>query len=165
MPWLRHHSLAVHVTSGTSGGSFPGSAFFVGGFVDVPFTDTVRTLLQQGVFLQQGGVVLRGYPSGVEAGRNVALFNAEYRFPIVNVDRGPSTLPLMFNRLSGNVFVDYGSAFDDAATALFKTGVGAELWGEMTVGYFVPFTMRLGYARGLASLGTDKVYVLAAVPY
>ena len=69
------------------------------------------------------------------------------------------------DRLSGNVSVDYGSAFDDAYTAKFKTGVGAELWGDFTVGYFVGFTMRLGYARGLASQGTDKVYVLAAVPY
>lgn len=165
MPWLRHHTVALHVGAGTSGGSFPGSPFYVGGFVDVPFSSTVQTLLQQGAFLQQGGVVLRGYPSAVELGASYALINAEYRFPIVNVDRGLSTLPVMLNRLSGNVFVDYGSAFDTAETAQFKTGVGAELWGDFTLGYFVGFTMRLGYARGLASQGTDKVYVVAAVPY
>jgi outer membrane protein assembly factor BamA len=165
MPWLRHHSLALHATGGTGGGSFPGAPYYVGGFVDVAFLDTAKTLLQQGAFLQQGGVVLRGYPVAVEVGRNVALFNAEYRFPILNVDRGLSTLPLLLNRLSGNVFVDYGSAFDDARAAAFKTGVGAELWAEMNVGYFVGFTMRGGYARGLASQGTDKIYFVAAVPY
>ncbi len=165
MPWLKHHTVAFHVGAGTSGGSFPGSPFYVGGFLDVPFSGTLQTLLQQGAFIQQGSVQLRGYPVAVEVGHSFALFNAEYRFPIFNVDRGLSTLPIMFNRLSGNVFVDYGSAFEDAFTAKFKTGVGAELWGDFTVGYFVGFTMRLGYARGLASQGTDKVYLLAAVPY
>ena len=54
---------------------------------------------------------------------------------------------------------DFGSAFDDARTAAFKSGVGAELWAEMNVGYFVGFTMRGGYARGLASLSAAGIVV------
>jgi outer membrane protein assembly factor BamA len=160
MPWLRHHALGVHVGAGTSGGNVPGRGpFYVGGFVDLPLYDTVRNQLIQ------GGIVLRGYPTVIEAGRSYALFNAEYRFPIWNVDRGPSTLPFFFNRISGAAFVDYGSAFNDAATAEFKTGVGGELWFDSTFVYVIGFTFRLGYARGLASGGVDKVYVVAAVPF
>ena len=160
MPWLKHHSLALHAGGGTSGGSFPGrGAFFVGGFVDLPVIDTVRNLLVQ------GGITLRGYAPVAVAGRSYALGNAEYRFPIVNIDRGDSTMPFFLNRITGAAFVDYGSAFDVFRDARFKTGVGGELWFDTLIGYVLPFTFRVGYARGLASLGIDKVYFVAAVPY
>ncbi len=160
MPWLRHHSLAVHLGAGTSGGSFPGrSAFFVGGFVDLPLVDTLRDTLIQ------GGVVLRGYPAGFQGGTHFTLGNLEYRFPIANFDRGSSTLPIFLNRLSGTAFLDYGSAFDTFSTAKFKTGTGAELWLEMTLGYYLGLTFRFGYARGLASEGIDKLYFVAAIPF
>jgi hypothetical protein len=160
MPWLEHHSLALHAGAGTSGGVFPGrGAFFVGSFVDLPVVDTVRNVLIQ------GGVTLRGYPSVIVAGRSYALGNAEYRFPIANIDHGPSTLPIFLNRITGAVFLDYGSAFDLLSRANFKTGTGAELWFDSTLGYIASFTFRLGYARGLASGGIDKIYFVAAVPY
>lgn len=165
MPWLRHHVLALHAGGGVAGGSFPGGPFYVGGFIDVALLDQLRSAIQSSNFLVQGGVALRGYPSAVETGRYYALMNAEYRFPIVNIDRGLSTLPLMLNRISGNVFVDFGSAFDNPETAKFKTGVGGEFWLDFTVGYFVSLMMRVGYARGLASEGLDKFYFVASVPY
>jgi hypothetical protein len=160
MPWLKHHALALHAGGGTSGGTVPGSgAFYVGGFVDLPLVDTVRNALIQ------GGITLRGYPPTVISGRSYALTNAEYRFPILNVDRGDSTLPIFLNRISGAVFVDYGSAFDELRDSRFKTGVGGELWSDWYLAYLLPFTFRLGYARGLARLGIDKFYFVAAVPY
>jgi outer membrane protein assembly factor BamA len=160
MPWLKHHSVALHAGAGTSGGTFPGrGAFYVGSFVDLPLVDTVRNVLIQ------GGITLRGYPPVIVAGRSYALGNIEYRFPIVNVDHGPSTLPIFLNRITGNVFLDYGGAFDVLDSAQFKTGVGGELWFDNTLGYILGLTFRLGYARGLSSGGIDKIYFVAAVPY
>jgi hypothetical protein len=160
MPWLRHHVLALHAGGGVGGGnSGNGGPFYVGGFLDQPVTNVLQNLLLQ------GGVALRGYPLVEEVGSDYALFNAEYRFPIVNVDRGPSTLPVFLNRMSGNAFVDYGSAFDDPDTAKFKTGVGGELWFDFTLGYVIGFTFRVGHAKGLASDGIDKTYFIASVPY
>lgn len=160
VPWLKHHSVALHAGAGTSGGAFPGrGAFYVGSFVDLPIVDTVRNVLIQ------GGITLRGYPPVIVAGRSYSLGNLEYRFPIANIDRGPSTLPIFVNRISGNVFLDYGSAFDQLDVAKFKTGTGGELWFDTTLGYVLSFTFRLGYARGLASGGVDKLYFVAAVPY
>ena len=157
MPWLKHHSVAFHAGAGTSGGTFPGrGAFYVGSFVDLPVVDTVRNVLIQ------GGITLRGYPPIIDAGRSYTLGNIEYRFPIVNIDRGPSTLPFFLNRITGNVFFDYGSAFDTLDTAMFKSGTGAELWFDTTLGYIAAFTFRIGYARGLASGGIDKTYFVAA---
>jgi Tol biopolymer transport system component len=160
MPWLQHHVLALHVAGGASGNNRGGRGpFYVGGFIDLPVVDVVRNSLIQ------GGVMLRGYPVVAEAGNYYALFNAEYRFPILEVDRGPSTLPIFLNRITGAAFVDYGSAFNDPTSAEFKTGVGGELWFDMTLGYILGFTFRAGYARGLASGGIPKAYFVAAVPF
>lgn len=166
MPWgrlsrhLAHHSLAVHVGGGAAGGTLPGAGpFYVGGFVDTNLVDTLRTLSSQ------GAIVLRGYAPVSQTGAYYGLLNAEYRFPIVNVDRGPSTVPLFLNRISGAAFVDYGGAFNTAESAKLRTGIGGELWTELTLGYVATFNFRLGYARGLASGGIDKVYFVAAFPY
>ncbi len=160
MPWLRHHALALHASGGLSGGNRGGRGpFYIGGFIDLPLVDVVQNTLIQ------GGIALRGYPVVAEQGAYYALFNAEYRFPIANIDRGPSTLPVFLNRISGAAFVDWGSAFDSSATAQFKTGVGGELWFDMNLGYVLGFTFRAGYARGLASGGIDKTYFIASIPY
>ena len=160
MPWLRHHVLALHMAGGSSGGNNGAhQPFFVGGFTDVPVLNYVQTSLPQ------YPIVLRGYPPIVEAGHYYGLFNAEYRFPILNVDRGPSTLPLFLERVTGTAFLDYGAAFDDPKGASPKTGVGGELWFDMTLGYILGFTFRAGYAKGLASGGIDKTYFVAAFPY
>jgi outer membrane protein assembly factor BamA len=131
----------------------------VGGFLDIPVIDTIRNILLQ------GGFPLRGYPVVAMAGRSYGLFNAEYRFPIVEVDRGLSTLPVFLSRVTGAVFADYGTAFDDASKAKFKLGTGGELWFETQIGYFLYFTFRAGYARGLMSGGIDRFYFVAAVPF
>ena len=62
------------------------------------------------------------------------------------------------NVLFSSQSVDPASVKKDAATAKFKTGVGGELWFDALVGYVVGFTFRLGYARGLASGGIDKLH-------
>jgi outer membrane protein assembly factor BamA len=165
MPWLRHHVVALHAGGGMMGGAFPGGPFYVGGFVEVAPTDQLNNLLGSGGFLYQSGIVLRGYPVAVQTGQYYTLTQAEYRFPIVNIDRGTSTVPIMLNRISGNVFFDLGSAFDDPRTATYLSGVGGELWVDTSLGYFASFNFRVGYARGLAKGGTDKVYFVAAVPY
>jgi hypothetical protein len=160
MPWARHHVLGFHASTGVSGGGYLGQQlFYVGGFVDEPVIDTVLNSVTQ------GGFALRGYPVLAETGTDYALFNAEYRFPIVNIDRGISTLPVFINRVSGSLFVDYGSAFNDASTAEFKTGTGAELWLDFILGYTLNFTFRAGFARGWASEGIDKLYFVAASPF
>jgi len=150
----------LHAEGGTSGGGYLGQQlFYVGGYVD---ENVVSTVLNS---VTQGGFALRGYPVLAEEGSNYALFNAEYRFPILNIDRGLSTLPLFVNRITGAAFVDYGSAFNDAFTAEFKTGTGAELWFEFTLAYTLDFLFRAGYARGWASEGIDKLYFVAASPF
>jgi hypothetical protein len=160
MPWLRHHVLALHVGGGMGGGDRAGQGpFYIGGYVDLPVVNVVQNSLIQ------GGIQLRGYPVVAQVGNYYTLANAEYRFPILNVDRGPSTLPVFLQRISGNFFVDCGGAFDDPKQAQFLTGVGGELWFDMTLGYILGFTFRAGFARGVSNGGIDKTYFIAAVPF
>jgi hypothetical protein len=159
MPWLQHHVLALRAAGGSGGDNRAGQRpFYLGGYQDLPLIDIAHN-----TFLQ-GTVQLRGYPPIAEQGNYYGVFNAEYRFPILNVDRGLSTMPIFLNRITGAGFVDYGSAFDNPNTAKFKTGVGGELWFDLTLGYVVGFNFRAGFARGLASGGIDKAYFVAAVP-
>jgi hypothetical protein len=116
--------------------------------------------------------VLRGYPSFAFSGPQYHLFNAEYRFPILNLDRGLSTLPLFLQRFSGNVFADYGGAFYDLDPdrwhEQFHLGVGAELWIDFTFGYVVPANLRVGHARGVADSAAaagGQTYAVLAVPF
>jgi outer membrane protein assembly factor BamA len=138
--------------------------FYTGGFVEAPIFQNFTLGAYQGPF------VLRGYPAFSVAGNQYHLLNAEYRFPIVDVDRGYSTLPVFLGRISGNFFADYGGAFDRLDqqhwTDQFHLGVGAELWAELTVGYFLAAQLRFGYARGvkdpLATPGGQSYIVISA---
>ena len=160
MPWAMHHSLALSASGGTSGGGYPGEGlFYVGGFQNLNIVDTLRNQLVQ------GGVELRGYPDVEQTGPNYALFNAEYRFPILNIDRGVSTYPVFLNRMNGAVFSDFGGAFGQPSTADFKLGSGAELWVDFTIGYIESFTFRFGYAHGWSTDGLDQFYVVSAVAF
>lgn len=160
MPWLAHHVVALHASVGTSAGGFPGQGlYYVGGFEDVNVIDTLRNQTTQ------GGIVLRGYPVVEQEGANYALFNAEYRFPLLNVDRGVSTYPIFLNRLYGAAFGDFGSAFDAPSSADFKLGTGAELRTDFTIGFIEAFTFRLGYAHGWSVDGLDTVYFVSAVQF
>ncbi len=147
MPWAHHHTLALHVSGGMSGGSFPGlGSFYVGGYQDAPVIISIEHSVVQ------SSVLLRGYAPVTETGSNFALFNGEYRFPIVELEHGVSTLPVFLTRVSGSAFFDYGSAFNNV-NPVFKAGTGAELWFDFTFSYVIGLTFRAGFEHGLVDRG------------
>jgi hypothetical protein len=162
MPWLRHHVLAVALSGGSSIGSYVREGFYAtGGFADTsPLSlDTTAVL--------QSGFVLRGYEPGAFKGTNYHLANAEYRFPIVYVDRGVSTLPAFLSTISGALFFDAGGAYDRMNLRrpfdVLHAGVGAELWVGFVLGYFSRVELRLGIARGLdKNIEASQKYFVAA---
>ena len=136
MPWARHQVLAVALSGGTGGGTYPRRGLFsIGGYADLPLLDSFRSNLRQ------SGFRLRGYQPAQFAGNDFNLLNVEYRAPLWYADRGVSTLPVFVRTLSGAVFFDYGAAYDrlDFADPLepFHGGVGAELWLDLFVGYYI----------------------------
>src|SRR5690606_24562107 len=82
LPWLRHHVLALAVSGGSAGGSYPRQGFYsVGGYAIEPVLDAYTANLRQ------SGFKLRGYEAAQFRGRQYLLANLEYRFPISYFER------------------------------------------------------------------------------
>jgi Tol biopolymer transport system component len=109
---------------------------------------------------------VRGFPSGRLRGQNVAIGSVEYRLPIYQIEKGPTSYPVFFHRILGDVFYDLGTAWNNEAVNLpgFQRPIsepfdedrtiastGAELAVDMVFGYFVPIRYRLGAAYLLQS--------------
>lgn len=167
MPWARHHTLALHAAASMASGDYPRRGlYYTGGFLDTPIVDQYTNQIFQSAF------VLRGYAPVAFIGSQYHLYKAEYRFPIVNVERGLSTLPGFVGRVSGALFADYGGAFDTLDTLHWRDqlhlGVGAEVWTELTFGYFLTTMLRVGYAHGVkdpAAIPGGQTYVVVAAPF
>ncbi|MGC4091730.1 MAG: BamA/TamA family outer membrane protein [Polyangiaceae bacterium] len=147
MPWRHHHVLALAASTGSSTGTYARrQGFAAGGYSDQPLIDVYTSGVRQSLF------VLRGFEPNQFIGNNYTLLNAEYRFPIVYVDRGVSTLPVFLRQVSGALFADWGGAYDRIERknpfSVLHLGVGGELWVNFTLGYQRNWTLRLGMAHG-----------------
>lgn len=178
MPWPGYHTLAVRSSGGMSTGSFSRrGVFFVGGYnlEGASITDRLLSTIFNGAF------VLRGYEPSTYRGRAFLLNNLEYRVPLANPDFGIQTLPFFLRRVDLNLFMDWGGAwneldydgftfFDQGAIINhpdLHTGVGAEIWLGVTLGYVLPIQMRLGHAVGLSSAAIPggRTYFIASSPF
>lgn len=125
-------------------------------------------------FFQGGGEILfspgrefflnRGYLQGSFIGRRMFGGNFEFRFPISQIERGISLLPLFLNNISGAIVLDTTS-FDFGSLSSaprvwmkeFLWSTGFELNTRWKLFYYLPTTIRLGAYRGL-SVGGEPFY-------
>jgi hypothetical protein len=160
---LRRHVLELAYSGGAGQGDLARRGlFFLGGFGDNAAADAflLCALKVKADRCPFGTPPLRGYVPGAFYGDQFHVLTTEWRFPITEVEKGPSTLPVYLNRLVGAVYADYGLAYSgDTHLDNFKLGVGAELGLNLTLGYSEGASLRLGYARGLMQEGQDQVYV------
>ncbi len=151
LPWAGHHVLALGTTLAASSGAAEGG-YALGGYQD----SQLLTNILNGV--AQSRLTLRGYPAGQFQGSHLVLFQTEYRFPLVWIDRGLSTLPAFLHGVSAALGADYGGAFDDYAGQklgqLLRLGLAAEIWTYLTFGYGLDVQLALGYAKGT---GADAI--------
>lgn len=152
LPWQRHHVLASRLFAGlATGDTLPQRAFQLGG-------DTPGDLLAG---IDQATLPLRGYPVNALRGQRALLASLEYRFPLLNMERGVGNGPFFFRRLHGATFVEAGDAFDDGGADLsdFRSAGGLEARLDLDAGYFLPLTLRLVLAQGFSQDGETQVYV------
>ncbi|HXI11826.1 MAG TPA: hypothetical protein VNM92_04185 [Thermoanaerobaculia bacterium] len=103
---------------------------------------------------------VRGYESGTLRGERAAITSLEYRFPLYEIERGPTTLPVFFSRIHGDVFVDGGRIWQQRAErSEFDTiaSMGGELSTDFILGNFVPVRLRAGLAYLLLDPGKGDV--------
>ena len=151
IPWSRaplgRHVLAVRVAGARNHGDFVRQReLLVGGNEDIGFPDLdIRRL------------PVRGYANGTLRGQRAAIASLEYRFPIWEIERGPSTLPLFFNRIIGDVFADAGRSADRTIAS-----AGAEVGIDLHFGHILPLRYRIGLAYPLREPGKGEVKGYAA---
>lgn len=159
MPWAKHQILALRAEGGAGGGELLGRKLFTLGGPSV--ADPILALING----QGGDAGLRGYPGGRFRGNRYVLGSAEYRFPIADLDRGLQLLPAYLRRLQGAVVSDVGEAADALTFRGLQPSVGGELRAEIWLAYQLPFTVRLGLARGLAAEGITGAYLVLGGGY
>ena len=154
-PW-KHQVLLARVFAGSSTGeTIPQGAFQLGG--DNPGDITLS--------IDDTAVYLRGYPANSFRGQKAGLVSLEYRFPIVNIERGSGTIPFFSRRLHGAVFAEAGNAWDGPFhSSDLKRSVGAEARLDIYLSYFLPITFRLGIAEGLDEKGETQIIFGLWVP-
>ncbi|MFO0724935.1 MAG: hypothetical protein U1E65_14235 [Myxococcota bacterium] len=151
-----NHVLALRLSGGTSvGAPEDRPAFSLGG---LPVRNLFADLINETSF---GADVIRGYAPGARRGASYYLGTAELRMPIFRLERGLDTVPIYFERLTAAAFADAGDApRSTPRLADVAVGVGGELRVELTILYYVPITLRGGYARGLTRDGIDDAYLV-----
>ncbi len=137
----RHDVVAVRFARGITWGDADVRRLFVLGGGDAsPGAGTLGS---------ESARLLRGFPANTFAGRHVATFNADYRFPIARPQRGLGTWPFFLHALHGAVVFDAGHVWTgDFNRRDMKTSFGAELSANVVVGFGLPITVTGGVARG-----------------
>ncbi|HUP49161.1 MAG TPA: LpqB family beta-propeller domain-containing protein [Thermoanaerobaculia bacterium] len=103
---------------------------------------------------------VRGYAGGTLRGRRAAIAQLEYRFPLWEIDRGPATWPIFFNRVVGAAFADAGRAWGETLIGTNDATIasaGAEAGLDVILGHYLPLRYRLGAAWLLRDPGKGEV--------
>lgn len=155
-PWLDHHVFALRLSGGIHVSDPPEQAdFSVGGYTEQNTVDA----LWNATF--KGQPSLRGYPPGSFRGDQYHVLKLEYRFPLWWAQAAYKTLPLFFRQLHAGVFTDNALiTFDELDRDDWHSSVGAELVWSIYFGYYMPITLRTGYARGLMAGGSNELIVV-----
>jgi hypothetical protein len=89
--------------------------------------------------------LIRGFNSDDLVGRRAFVVNADYRLPLLRLERGAGTLPLFVRTLHGALFADAGHAWDSTFRRRdIQAVIGAELSLDVVLGYRLPLTITTG---------------------
>jgi hypothetical protein len=104
---------------------------------------------------------LRGYSAGQPAltGHLARVATIEWRTPLADVDRHFMSPPVGLNRVSLNLFMDVGAAWERDTRPDYHRGVGVELMTELRFGYLFFLHARAGIAKGLDAPGETTGYL------
>lgn len=136
---LKHHVLGIRFIYGKSWGE-KRKVFYLGGYEgNTGFAG----------FETENFNLLRGYKKESFYGTEALLLNIEYRFPIINIERGYGNLPLFLRRIHLSPFLDLGNSWIDSfSLSDLKKGIGVELRTDFILSYSIPITASLGIAKG-----------------
>lgn len=133
---LGHHVLAARIAGGRNSGDFVlQRQLKVGG-------DSTGELTT----LDLTNFPVRGFDDNTLRGQTAAIASVEYRFPIHELERGPATWPIFFNRVHGDAWSDAGRAGGQHI---------ASAGAEGAVDFIIANALLIRYRMGVAVRLTD----------
>ncbi|MGQ9617659.1 MAG: hypothetical protein ACUVUG_01730 [Candidatus Aminicenantia bacterium] len=147
---LKHHVLGIRFIYGKSWGE-KRRVFYLGGYEgNTGFSG----------FESENFNLLRGYKKESFYGTEALLLNFEYRFPIINIERGIGNFPLFIRRIHLSPFLDLGNVWINSfRSSDLKKGIGMEVRTDFTFSYFLSMTASLGFAKGLDAGGKTTLFL------
>jgi len=141
-----HQVLAMRISAGALYGPLP-RVFNVGGVS----SGGIELGLGQSVG-QTRDFPVRGYAAGELWGDRALITSVEYRVPLALIGQLLGHLPVGSDKLSLTLFADAGSGWNAGSAAQLARlrSLGAELVGDMTIGYDAPLRLRAGVAMPMA---------------
>jgi hypothetical protein len=148
--WAIHHVVAARVAGGLSKGSDRARQTFRLGAVAASPSVIDFGSNALGLFRGSGPTLV---------GRDILTGNLEYRFPLLTIERGYGTWPLLIRTAHASVFADAGrvGGFEVEADG-WARAFGAELSIDAVAGYSLPFAATVGASvshDGAASRGAS----------
>lgn len=149
------YSIGMRLSGGASFGSNP-QRFFVGGVEnwlnysirqnELPITDA------EDFIFATPGYPLRGFAYNQKGGSKYVLANVECRYPLFqSIASGP--IPLLLQYVSGVVFIDAGTAWNDHLNLFARDGAGGVVTDDLLIGaglggraYVLGFPVRMDVA-------------------
>src|SRR6056297_1170265 len=109
---------------------------------------------------------MRGYAADMFYGDRLVVGALEYRLPLLQLDLGYGTLPVMLRDVWAVPFVEYGNVWKGSSgLADFRTSVGGELHTRITLGFGYDISGFAGVAHGFDRYGETQVYFGVAGMY
>jgi len=153
-PLFRGHVAKLSLLGGLGRNEFGDPVFGLGGYRP---EDVLSNMIFQDT---SGQFVLRGYPPATLVGSQFQVWRAGYRFPVLRIEHGFSTVPIFLRRIKGEVFGDAGGAVDGVlANADLRSSIGAQLQLGTQWGYFSRGALQLGLARGVGEDGITEFFL------
>ncbi len=91
--------------------------------------------------------MLRGFDGSVTSGDHIAVASVEWRQPLLRIERGWGTVPVLLRTIHGAVFFDAGQAWTSAfRLSDVKTSLGVEGTLDLVAGFALPVSVTAGVA-------------------
>ncbi len=119
----RDYSFALRLSGGASFGKNP-NLFIMGGtenWLNYRYYQNIQVSSISDYFLSDMVMPLRGADLYEMVGSRAALFNAEFRFPLIQYLVARFPLPIAFQNIRGIAFLDAGSAWDNEDSWRFSS--------------------------------------------
>jgi len=152
-----HHNLALrYVVAEADSGMRP---YKLGGLKNDWENYTILNPRFSRAVFNKRNFALRGYSDNTQIGNNLELFSAEWRFPLLHVEKGIMAPPVGIIKHSGRLFAEAGASWSDNQQKTVVSSAGLEWLVDLNLFYRLTPQIRLGYAKALDDT-EDEVYYL-----